>query len=87
MARTSSGPSQRLARKSGAGMGARQPLNDEELACLKSHLQSWSSAPRRERPAMFSKIYHEAKSQGPRLDGKEWKKRKEVSFFPSQVIF
>jgi hypothetical protein len=57
----------------------RQPLKEDELQCLRSHLEAWSTAARQDKRAVFSAIYREGKLLGPKLDAKQWKKRKHVS--------
>jgi len=65
--------------KARAQVPERQPFKEDELQCLKSHLEAWSATSWPQKPSIFSAIYREGKLLGPKLDGRQWKKRKAVS--------
>jgi hypothetical protein len=62
---------------------ARQPqtqkLTDDEITELKNYLPEWTAAQRSEKRAVFAAIARAARLFAPKLDQRQWKKRKQVN--------
>jgi hypothetical protein len=61
---------------------ARQPqlqkLTDKEILELKNYLPEWTAAKRSERRAIFTAVARAARLFAPKVDQKQWRKRKQV---------
>jgi hypothetical protein len=61
---------------------ARQPLKqkltENEILELKNYLPEWTSAKRNEKRAVFTAIARAARLFAPKVDQRQWKKRKQV---------
>ncbi|KAG1798547.1 uncharacterized protein HD556DRAFT_1440253 [Suillus plorans] len=61
---------------------ARQPqsqkLTDKEILELKNYLPEWTAAKRSEKRGIFTAIARAARLFAPKVDQKQWKKRKQV---------
>ena len=61
---------------------ARQPqlqkLMDKEILELKNYLPEWTAAKRSEKRGIFTAIARAARLFAPKVDQKQWKKRKQV---------
>ncbi|KAG2060483.1 hypothetical protein BDR06DRAFT_1016990 [Suillus hirtellus] len=55
-----------------------QKLTDKEILELKVYLPEWTAAKRSEKQAIFTAIARAARLFAPKLDQKQWKKRKQV---------
>ncbi|KAG1858207.1 hypothetical protein C8R48DRAFT_674277 [Suillus tomentosus] len=55
-----------------------QKLTDKEILELKNYLPEWTAAKRSEKRAIFTAIARVARLFAPKLDQKQWKKRKQV---------
>ncbi|KAG2094378.1 uncharacterized protein F5147DRAFT_657146 [Suillus discolor] len=55
-----------------------QKLTDKEILELKNYLPEWTAAKRSEKRAIFTAIARAARLFAPKLDQKQWKKRKQV---------
>jgi hypothetical protein len=61
---------------------ARQPqsqkLTDKEISELKNYLPEWTAAKRSERRGIFTAVARAARLFAPKVDQKQWRKRKQV---------
>jgi hypothetical protein len=55
-----------------------QKLMDNEISELKNYLPEWTSAKRSEKRGVFAALARAARLFAPKVDQKQWKKRKQV---------
>ncbi|KAG2062398.1 hypothetical protein BDR06DRAFT_1001475 [Suillus hirtellus] len=55
-----------------------QKLTDKEILELKNYLPEWTAAKRSEKQAILTAIARAARLFAPKLDQKQWKKRKQL---------
>jgi hypothetical protein len=54
---------------------------EDEITELKNYLPEWTSAQRSEKRAIFTAIARAARLFAPKLNQRQWKKRKQVNTF------
>jgi murein L,D-transpeptidase YcbB/YkuD len=77
-----SGPSTQLSGRINAPtVILKQKLNEEEISELKRQLDAWSTAQREDKSKTFAMISRAVRLFAPKVDQKQWRKRKQVNDF------